>query len=153
MNIITIEDPKARIAVNLKREAQLADPESLRRMVHLIDPKDGDVVCDTGAGKGNVSMALAPKVTKVLAFDITDFCSRAFKEKGLKNVEFKQADLSDGTIPCSDGSEFAEHVKRSIWEMVFKWFPEPLQQELHLQPENDEGWFSYNCIELVPRKS
>lgn len=48
---------------------------------------------------------------------------------------------------------FVNHVRKTIWDVVFNLFDEPLQKELHLDKQSTDGWFAYNCIEIVAHKS
>lgn len=47
---------------------------------------------------------------------------------------------------------FVDHIRKTIWDIVFYLFDEPLQEELHLNKQSTDGWFAYNCIEVVAVK-
>src|ERR1700730_5339497 len=48
-----------------------SDPGALRKAVELARPKPGDMALDIATGAGHMAMALAPHVTKVIAYDMT----------------------------------------------------------------------------------
>lgn len=48
------------------------DPDALRKVVELAHPQPGDVALDIATGAGHVALALAPYVTKVIAYDMTE---------------------------------------------------------------------------------
>lgn len=49
-------------------------------------------------------------------------------------------------------SEFVAHVRHCIRNIVVDLFDDDLKSELHLQSETPEGWFAYNCMEILARK-
>jgi ubiquinone/menaquinone biosynthesis C-methylase UbiE len=71
-------------------------------------PHPADVCVDLGAGTGFVTLALAPKVSSVLAVDISaamaESLAQRAKEAGLGNVSTEVADLSDLQLPA-DGAD------------------------------------------------
>jgi len=49
-----------------------SDPDALRKVVELARPERGDLALDIATGAGHVALALAPNVTQVIAYDMTD---------------------------------------------------------------------------------
>jgi SAM-dependent methyltransferase len=49
--------------------------------------------------------------------------------------------------------EFVAHVRKTIWDVVHDLFPANLRTELHFDDTTPEGWFAYNCVEVVAIKS
>lgn len=47
---------------------------------------------------------------------------------------------------------FVDHVRNTIWNVVFNLFDESMQKELHLDKQSADGWFAYNCVEIVAIK-
>ncbi len=48
-----------------------SDPGALSRVVELVAPQPSDVVLDIATGAGHTALALAPHVSKVIAYDLT----------------------------------------------------------------------------------
>ncbi len=48
-----------------------SDPGALRKVVALASPKPGDLALDIATGAGHTALALAPQVSKVVAYDMT----------------------------------------------------------------------------------
>jgi ubiquinone/menaquinone biosynthesis C-methylase UbiE len=48
-----------------------SDPGALRKAVELARPKPEDMALDIATGAGHMALALAPHVTKVIAYDMT----------------------------------------------------------------------------------
>lgn len=75
----------------------------LTSLLVVAAPRPDDVCVDLGAGTGFVTLALAPKVSSVLAVDIatamTDTLSRNAAEAGLGNVRTQAADLATLRLP------------------------------------------------------
>lgn len=49
-------------------------------------------------------------------------------------------------------SPLATRLRESAWNVVFDLLPKEMQSELHLDKGSKEGWFAYNCIELLAKK-
>jgi ubiquinone/menaquinone biosynthesis C-methylase UbiE len=75
----------------------------LNRLIQEASPKPADACVDLGAGTGFVTTALAPKVSSVLAVDISSAMTMALAERaasdGLANVSTQVADLSGFELP------------------------------------------------------
>lgn len=75
----------------------------LDALLRTADPRPEDVAVDLGAGTGFVTMALAPKVTSVLAVDIspamTEELAKHAAEAGLSNVTAEVGDLASFRLP------------------------------------------------------
>jgi ubiquinone/menaquinone biosynthesis C-methylase UbiE len=67
-----------------------ADPTALQRVVELAQPKAEDAALDIATGAGNTALALAPHVTRVIAYDLTQEMLRETRRnataRGLTNV-------------------------------------------------------------------
>jgi SAM-dependent methyltransferase len=67
-----------------------SDPGALRKVVELARPQPGDLALDIATGPGHVALALAPCVTKVIAYDMTGEMlletQRNAATRGLSNV-------------------------------------------------------------------
>ncbi len=57
-----------------------------------------------------------------------------------------------GTSDKKDEDDFINHVRRTIWSTVFDSFTEPMQKELHLDKNSEDGLFAYNCMEILSQK-
>jgi ubiquinone/menaquinone biosynthesis C-methylase UbiE len=66
------------------------DAEALRKVVELARPEPGDLALDIATGAGHVALALAPYVTRVIAYDMTEEMlvetQRNATARGLSNV-------------------------------------------------------------------
>ncbi|MBV9417764.1 MAG: class I SAM-dependent methyltransferase [Solirubrobacterales bacterium] len=81
--------------------------EQLRdEIVRLARPRPDDVVVDVGAGTGLLTLALAPRVARVLAIDISaamlDYLEMKTEAADLDNVQTALANAVD--LPLEDGS-------------------------------------------------
>ncbi len=76
------------------------------RIIELAQPRPEDVVDDVGAGTGLLSLALAPKVSRVWAIDIaagmTEYLTAKAASAGLDNIETVTA--SAVSLPLVDAS-------------------------------------------------
>lgn len=74
----------------------LTDPGLLRKIVDALDPRPGDVVLEIGAGRGSLTVHLAPRVAKVVAIEkdrrLAHDCGLRIVECGLGNVTVVAAD-------------------------------------------------------------
>lgn len=75
----------------------------LAKLLDVAQPQLTDVCVDLGAGTGFVASALAPKVSSVLAVDIspamTESLSQRAREAGLHNLATEVGDLKDFRLP------------------------------------------------------
>ena len=63
--------------------------------------------------------------------------------------------LIDERLPEVDANkdnDFVSHVRKSVWESVHQLFSSEMHDELHLSLNSPEGWFAYNCVELIAHK-
>jgi len=71
-----------------------ADPEALRQVVDLAQPKPTDRALDIATGAGHTALALAPHVAEVIAYDMTEpmlrETARNAAARGLANVSTEQ---------------------------------------------------------------
>jgi ubiquinone/menaquinone biosynthesis C-methylase UbiE len=80
-----------------------SNPDALRRVVELADPKPEDVVLDIATGAGHTALALAPHVCKVIAYDMTEpmleETRRNATARGLINVSTRRGTAEDLPFP------------------------------------------------------
>ena len=71
-----------------------ADPQALRQVVELAQPRAGDRALDIATGAGHTALALAPHVAQVVAYDMTQpmllETARNAAARGLANVTTEQ---------------------------------------------------------------
>jgi ubiquinone/menaquinone biosynthesis C-methylase UbiE len=86
-------------------------------LLGLASPQPGDECVDLGAGTGFVTTALAPKVSSVLAVDISPAMAKSLAERvaetGLGNVRTEVSDLKELRLPAGSAdlivSSYALH--------------------------------------------
>lgn len=95
-----------RAAAAYTRSAVHRDPEALRKVVELAQPKPEDVALDIATGAGHVAMALAPHVARVIAFDMTEDMLREARQsaaaRGLANLETRKGTAEH--LPFADAT-------------------------------------------------
>lgn len=64
----------------------LSDPAFLKKVIDIIQPREGDTLLDLGTGKGYTSIAIAPLVNSIIAIDQDDTVINRFKTE-LDNIE------------------------------------------------------------------
>ncbi len=83
-----------------------SDPAQLQIVLDLAAPRAGDEVLDIATGAGHTAMALAPHVSRVTAYDITqqmlDETQRNAAARGLTNVVTRLGAAEE--LPFSDAS-------------------------------------------------
>ncbi len=118
------------VAANYATSPDHANLVALEALVHLVQPRTTDELLDIATGAGNVALAFAPKVARVVAFDLTpamlDQTLKTAKSKGLSNVEAVQGLAED--LPFEDNSfdivtvRLAPHhyadIQRAVNEMA-----------------------------------
>jgi len=106
----------------------------LARLLEVACPADSDTCVDLGAGTGFVTLALAPRVSSVLAVDISPAMAESLagraREAGLRNVATEVCDLKDFRLPPASVdlvvSSYALHHlsdagKRSVAAQALTW--------------------------------
>ncbi len=106
----------------------------LASLLAASSPRPGDVCVDLGAGTGFVTMALAPKVSSVLAVDISAAMAESLASRaaaaGLANVSTEIADLAELQLPSASAdlivSSYALHHlpdagKRVLVSKTARW--------------------------------
>lgn len=78
----------------------------IKKIVEFAQPKPDDVVLDMGAGTGAVSFALAPRVKRVIAVDIS--------EKMLEEARKKAEDANIGNIEFVIGDFLEPNVSEKV---------------------------------------
>jgi ubiquinone/menaquinone biosynthesis C-methylase UbiE len=83
-----------------------ARADDLARMIELSEPRSTDRLLDVATGGGNVARVFSPLVASVVASDISPEMLAAvetsFRETGLVNVTFAEADAED--LPFAEAS-------------------------------------------------
>jgi ubiquinone/menaquinone biosynthesis C-methylase UbiE len=83
-----------------------ADSNALERVVELAEPKPGDAALDIATGAGHTALALAPRVARVIAYDLTREMlletRRNAAARGLANVYTQQGPAEK--LPFRDAS-------------------------------------------------
>jgi SAM-dependent methyltransferase len=109
-------------------------------------------------------------ISRIAEKDYRGYCTRIELVEGIIDAGFEiqysgeflfqriLRDWIDGKIPLLDSNdkiienEFVKHVRRTIWTTVFDSFTESMQTELHLDKNSKEGFFAYNCMEILSQK-
>jgi ubiquinone/menaquinone biosynthesis C-methylase UbiE len=106
----------------------------LARLLEVAQPRPSDVCVDLGAGTGFVTLALAPRVSSVLAIDISPAMAESLtqraREAGLRNLTTEVCDLKDFRLPDASAdlivSSYALHHlinpdKRALVDRAAGW--------------------------------
>src|SRR6516225_1845009 len=67
-----VQEQFGRAAGDYTQSRVHSDPDALNRIVTLAQVRPGDVALDIATGAGHVAMALAPRIAKVIAYDLTE---------------------------------------------------------------------------------
>lgn len=93
-------------AADYRTSSVHAAGEDLAQLVALAELTGGETVLDAGSGAGHTALAFAPHVRSVMSVDLAPSMlaqGRAqAEERGLHNVEFRQADVE--ALPLADGT-------------------------------------------------
>ncbi|MFZ4508060.1 MAG: class I SAM-dependent methyltransferase [Fimbriimonas sp.] len=83
-----------------------ANADDLKRLVNLVQPKKSDSLLDIATGAGNVALAFAPFVSRVVAYDLTasmlEETHRRAEELGYGHLTVVQGPAEE--LPFEDGS-------------------------------------------------
>lgn len=83
-----------------------ADPDALRQVVELAEPRPTDRALDIATGAGHTALALAPRVAEVVAYDMTQpmlrETARNAAARGLTNIVTQQGIAE--ALPFPDAS-------------------------------------------------
>ena len=94
------------VAANYATSRDHANQDALDQLVGFVEPNSTDELLDIATGAGNVALAFAPRVKRVVAFDLTpsmlDQTLKSASERGLSNVEAVQG-LAEN-LPFEDNS-------------------------------------------------
>lgn len=102
---------RAREQFGATAEAYVASPghasgDDLARLIELADPRESEHALDVSTGGGHVALALASRVQRVVASDLTPLmlaaARRHISERGATNVEYVVADAEQ--LPFLDGA-------------------------------------------------
>lgn len=101
-----VEKQFAPTAASYATSSVHADAAALQELVKLAEPKPTDEVIDVATGAGHTALAFAPRVQRVVAYDLTqsmlDQTLSSAQVKGLNNVEVKLGKAEE--MPYSDAS-------------------------------------------------
>lgn len=85
------------VAANYSTSVVHASGADLEKMVQMANLQGAETVLDAGCGPGHTALAFAPRVTKVVAVDLSASMleqGRALAvARGISNIEFRQADV------------------------------------------------------------
>jgi ubiquinone/menaquinone biosynthesis C-methylase UbiE len=102
----TIEQQFSPVADNYRTSSVHAAGEDLVQLVAAATLRGTEHVLDAGSGAGHTALAFAPHVARVVSVDLSPAMlsqgERGAQERGLSNVEFRQADVE--TLPFAAGS-------------------------------------------------
>jgi ubiquinone/menaquinone biosynthesis C-methylase UbiE len=102
----TVEQQFSPVADNYRTSSVHAGGEDLRQMVVQAGLSGGEHVLDAGSGAGHTALAFAPHAAHVVSVDLSQAMlvqgERLAAERGLANVEFRQADVE--SLPFADGA-------------------------------------------------
>jgi len=94
------------VAASYATSPDHANKVALDHLVSVVEPQPTDEIIDIATGAGNVALAFAPQVARVVAFDLTpsmlEQTLETAKKRGLKNVEAVQGLAED--LPFEDNS-------------------------------------------------
>jgi ubiquinone/menaquinone biosynthesis C-methylase UbiE len=109
----TVEQQFSPVADNYRTSSVHAGGEDLRQMVLQAELRGSERVLDAGSGAGHTALAFAPHVAQVVSVDLSQAMlaqgEHLAAERGLTNVEFRQADVE--SLPF-DGGTFDLIVSR-----------------------------------------
>ena len=102
----TVTQQFSPVADNYRTSPIHAAGEDLAQMVAAVPLSGRELVLDAGSGAGHTSLAFAPHVARVTSADLSPAMlaqgERGARERGLANVEFRQADVE--ALPFPDQS-------------------------------------------------
>ena len=106
------------------------DRETLSWLVDAASPGKDDLVLDVGTGAGHTALALAPRVRRVVAIDVTEEMleegRKLAAKRGIGNVEFRVGNAMDLPYPdrsfdivtCRRAAHHFTDLKRALGEMT-----------------------------------
>ncbi|AIE85734.1 class I SAM-dependent methyltransferase [Fimbriimonas ginsengisoli] len=101
-----VTDQFAPTAASYAVSAVHGNAQALAELVALVDPKPTDEVLDVATGAGHVALAFAPRVAKVVAYDLTpsmlEQTLASARGRGLSNIETQQGTAEK--LPFADAS-------------------------------------------------
>ena len=102
----TVAQQFSPVADNYRKSSIHAAGEDLPQMVAAVPLSGRELVLDAGSGAGHTALAFAPHVAHVTSVDLSPAMlaqgERQAQERGLANVEFRQADVE--ALPFPDHS-------------------------------------------------
>ncbi len=102
----TVEQQFSPVADNYRTSTIHAAGEDLPQMLAAVPLSGRELVLDAGSGAGHTALAFAPHVARVTSVDLSPAMlaqgERLASERGLPNVEFRQADVE--ALPFPDQS-------------------------------------------------
>lgn len=101
-----VEQQFSPVAENYRTSSVHAAGEDLAQMVAAGELQGHEHVLDAGSGAGHTALAFAPHVARVVSVDLSAAMlaqgERGAQERGLRNIEFRQADVE--ALPFENGS-------------------------------------------------
>jgi len=132
-NAMTHEDAVRRIfgerSTFYSRSAVHKDPEVLKRIVELTNPRPDSLALDVATGSGHTAAALAPHVASVVCADITPQMIREAQKisfaQGLGNMHFCLADAHSlpftddafNIVTCRRAAHHFSDIKKALREV------------------------------------
>lgn len=105
-NYTRVTDQFGPTAATYASSAVHANRQELEQLVQLLDPQTGDLAIDVATGAGHMALALAPHVSAMTAFDLTqsmlDQTLASACERGLENVRGIQGAAEE--LPFEDAT-------------------------------------------------
>lgn len=102
----TVAQQFGAVADNYRTSSVHAAGEDLPQLVAHAELAGGEAVLDAGSGAGHTALAFAPHVAQVVSVDLAPSMlaqgRRGAQERGLTNVEFREADVE--ALPFADGA-------------------------------------------------
>jgi ubiquinone/menaquinone biosynthesis C-methylase UbiE len=102
----TVEQQFSPVADNYRTSSVHAGGEDLTQIVLVAALSGREYVLDAGSGAGHTALAFAPHAAHVVTVDLSNAMlaqgARQAQERGLHNIEFRQADVE--SLPFADQS-------------------------------------------------
>lgn len=99
----TVAQQFSPVADNYRTSSVHAAGEDLQQLVAAVPLAGRELVLDAGSGAGHTALAFAPRVARVTSVDLSPAMlaqgERQARERGLTNVDFRQADVEALPFP------------------------------------------------------
>jgi len=98
----------------------LSDPGILRKIADALDPAPDDVVLEIGAGKGSLTVVVAPRVRTVIGIEadrrLAEQCRLRIAECGMTNVQIVEGDALRADWPALVNAHSAFRIPQ--WKLI-----------------------------------